>query len=117
MIKLIQRTDYAFASCVKEAIEARLFIPGYTFETMLRVHDDLITSLAILSDEDGPIGLGMTWYYPLDYEIFGEQIGVFVKHTHRKQGLGSKIVAAMGGVGDRAWRAGDTGSEHFWIKQ
>lgn len=117
MIKLVKRNDVGFTSVVKEALKYELFIPSFTFHNMLEDYTDDIKELCIYYDEE-PVALGMIWRYPRGhYPIPDEDnIGCYVKPAYRRQGIGTKVVQALGGIQHRMWRPGETqDTGKFWL--
>lgn len=116
MILSVTRDDERFSSMVKQAIAYNLFIEDWTFEELLKHKDDNITRIAMAYNDQYPVGIAMTWFYPASYNIDGEHIGVYVSQLYRGAGLGRLLINSVGGVRDRYWLPGVYGSEQFFVR-
>lgn len=113
MILLANREDAAFASLVKTCRDNKLWSEDEEyvghFYTLWHTEDDQIQQIAILFEQEKPIGVAATWTYPDSEEV---NIGVYIVPEYRRKGYGTVLVQQI--EGDYVWRLGEEGSGEFW---
>ena len=109
MIKIATRNDIEFSKLLGEAFERGYYTDEESmFYGLYTESEDFVLEIAL-----GEFGVALVWNYPPEYEISGEQIGVYVRVDHRRKGYGTELVEALG---MRQWRVGGEGSLDFWLK-
>lgn len=86
------------------------------FYLLLTEKQNYIVEATLLDHGGETVGLGLVWVYPEEFNIEGEHIGIYIKKSHRRLGLGSLLLDSMGGIGERQWMPGEPGSEYFWTQ-
>lgn len=92
-------------------LERGLYPLGYEFERLL-VEDRSHIGLMAYSS----YGLAMLWYDIDCNDKLVSYIGCYVKKPYRRQGFGTELLNALGGVGDHYWSPNSPGSDEFFLR-
>ena len=103
---VLTKDEPEFDALIDFVITRNLFPWGYEFERLLFRANNEIEMIACND-----------WGCALVWKTGGhEYIGCYVKPQYRRQGVGTRLIKLLGGVGDRRWSPNSLGSEYFFTK-